>query len=341
MMTSLSQRLLSRETSPLILVLRLVLAPLQLIYMLLSSTKNALYDGGLLTPRKVDVPVISVGNITVGGTGKTPLVIELARRALAAGKKVAVVTRGYGAAADDSGRSDEVRLIADRVPQAILVVSPDKVLGAREAVQQGAEVIILDDGFQHRRLHRDLDIAVVDARAPYGNGFQLPLGGLRESPAGLGRADLAVLTHTDGLDGGELSAAIVRLRSCRRDLPVVLAHHRPLGVRSVTAKTLDPLTNLAGVDLFLFCGIASPDAFAQTAAGLGAEVKGLMGFGDHHAFTAADLAQVRAEASTAQLLCTEKDAGKVGQIPGCDDVLCLAIDLELDGEMPALPGIDG
>ncbi|MFT7465211.1 MAG: tetraacyldisaccharide 4'-kinase [Pseudohongiellaceae bacterium] len=341
MTTSLSHRILSRESSPLILVARLVLAPLQLLYMLASSAKNALYDAGLLTPRNVGVPVISVGNVTVGGTGKTPLVIELARRGLAAGKKVAVVTRGYGAVADASGRSDEAKLIADRVPEALLVISPDKVLGARQAVEQGAEVIIVDDGFQHRRLHRDLDIAVVDARAPYGNGFQLPLGGLRESPAGLARADLVVLTHTENLDPGEVSAAKVRLRSCRRDLPVVHAHHRPLGVRSVTAESLDPTSHLAGLDFFLFCGIASPEAFAQTVTGLGAQVTGVMGFDDHYAFTAADLATVRSAAGTARLLCTEKDAGKVGQIPGTDDILCLAIDLEIDGELPVLPGIDG
>lgn len=341
MITSLSHRILSTENSPLVFLARLVLSPLQLLYMFVSSAKNALYDAGLVTPRSVDVPVISVGNLTVGGTGKTPLVIELARRGLAAGKKVAVVTRGYGAAADESGRSDEVRLIADRVPEALLVVSPDKVLGARQAVEQGAEVIILDDGFQHRRLHRDLDIAVVDARAPFGNGSQLPVGGLREAAAGLGRADLVVLTHTEGLEPDAVTAATVRLRSCRRDLPVLRAHHRPLGVRSVTAEALDPPGHLADLDLYLFCGIASPEGFADTVSGLGARVQGLMGFGDHHAFSAEDLATIRSQAGTSRLLCTEKDAGKVAQIPGTDDVLCLAIDLELDGELPDLPGIDG
>jgi tetraacyldisaccharide 4'-kinase len=341
MTTSLTHRILSKDNSPLVLLARVLLAPLQLVYMLLSSAKNAIYDAKLVSLSSVDVPVISVGNLTVGGTGKTPLVIELARRGLAAGKKVAVVTRGFGAPADEAGRSDEVRLIADRVPDALLVVSPDKVLGAKQAVEQGAEVVILDDGFQHRRLHRDLDIAVVDARAPFGNGFQLPLGGLRESPAGLARADVVVLTHTETMEQSDVTAAVVRLRAFRRDVPVVRAQHRPLGVRSVTADTLDPASHLAGLDVFLFCGIASPEGFRDTVEALGARVQGLMAFGDHHAFTAHDLAAVRSEARTARLLCTEKDAGKLGQIPGTDDVLCLAIELELDGELPPLPGIDG
>jgi len=341
MRAGLTHRILSKDNSPLVFLARVVLAPLQLVYMLLSSAKNAVYDGGLMKLHSVDVPVISVGNLTVGGTGKTPLVIELAKRAVAAGKRVAVVSRGFGASADDEGRSDEVRLIADRVPDALLVVSPDKVVGAKRAVEQGAEVIILDDGFQHRRLKRDLDIAVVDARAPFGNGFQLPLGGLRESPAGLSRADLVVLTHTETMEPGDVTAAIVRLRAFRRAVPMLQAHHRPVGVRSVTANKLDPVSHLSGLDVYLFCGIASPEGFRDTVAALGARVQGLMAFDDHHGFTAHDLAVVRSEARTARLLCTEKDAGKLGRIPGTDDVLCLAIDLEIDGELPPLPGIDG
>lgn len=341
MTTKLTDRILSTHNDLGVLLARLVLTPFQLLYMLVTVCRNAVYDAGLRAPRRVDVPVISVGNLTVGGTGKTPLVIELARRGLAAGKRVAIVTRGYGAPAGDSGLGDEAALIAERVPEALLVVSPDKVLGATQAVEQGAEVILLDDGFQHRRLHRDLDIVVVDARQPFGNGLQLPLGGLREGPSGLSRADLVVLTHSEGLSAEQLEQARVRIGAHNRSVPVVLAHHRPLGVRSVCETALQPPSHIAGLDVFLFCGIASPEGFARTVAGLGAQVTGVMGFGDHHAFAADDLAQVRAEARTAHLLCTEKDAAKVAAIPGNDDVLCLAIDLEIEGDLPPLPGLDG
>lgn len=338
--SSLVQRLLGRDGGALTLALRAVLAPVQLLYMLVVTVRNALYDNGLLPVQRVGVPVISVGNLTVGGTGKTPLVLALAQRALAAGRRVAIVTRGYGAVADDAGRSDEAALIARRAPRAQLIVSPDKLAGARAAEAAGAEVILLDDGFQYRRLLRDLDIVVVDARAPFGNGHQLPLGGLRESPAGLARAGLVVLTHGEGLDPALLHDARARIDGQARGLTVVLGRHRPVGVRAVSEERLRPLTVLQGQEVYLFCGVGSPEGFAATVAALGAVVTGLMAFPDHHAFSGADVAEVRSRARTAQLLCTEKDAAKVARLKGQHDILCLVIEMELGGEWPPLPGID-
>jgi tetraacyldisaccharide 4'-kinase len=340
MKTSLTQRILSRDNSLPLMLLRILLSPFQLAYMGVVTTRNALYDTGLLEAGKVDVPVLSVGNLTMGGTGKTPLVIALARRALDAGKKVAVVTRGYGAVADDAGRSDEAAMIAERLPEAMLVISPDKLTGARQAAADGADLVIVDDGFQHRRLARDLDIVVMDARAPFGNGCQIPLGGLREAASSLHRADLVVLTHTEGLEPARLHDALARIGAHHRGVPVVQGIHKPVGVRSVTSDELQPLSDLAGQEVFLFCGIGSPEGFAATAESLGALVTGVAPFPDHHAFTGTDLAAVRAEARTARLMCTEKDAGKVGRLKGNHDVLCLAIDMEIVGELPALPGID-
>lgn len=337
MNTSLGYRLLV-GSGPLILLLRIVLLPVYLLYIVVTAGRNALYDAGLLQSESVAVPVISVGNVTVGGTGKTPLVIALAERALAAGRKVAIVTRGYGAPAGE--HADEVALIARRVPGAMLVVSPDKRVGAQQAVEQGAEVVLLDDGLQHRRLHRDLDIAVVDARAPFGNGFQLPLGPLREQAAAVARADVVVLTHHDLMQPDQLIDVHNQVRAFRRDLPIVHARHTPVGVRSVASSDVVPAETLAGKELFLFCGIASPEGFRQTVASLGAIVTGVHAFGDHHAFSADDVALVRSLARTAQLVCTEKDAVKLQSIPGCDDVLCLVIDLEIEDGLPALPGID-
>ncbi|RKY18531.1 MAG: tetraacyldisaccharide 4'-kinase [Planctomycetota bacterium] len=341
MKTSLTQRLLSRDNALPMFLLRVLLAPLQVLYMAVVTTRNALYDTGLLSGEAAGAPVISVGNLTVGGTGKTPLVIELARRALAKGRKVAIVTRGYGAVADDAGRSDEAALIAERVPQATLIISPDKLTGARQAASEGADVILVDDGFQHRRLQRDLDIVVADARAPFGNGYQLPVGGMRESPSAMARADVVVLTHTEGLDKFKLHDSKASIQAQNRGVPMVLGTHRPLGVRSVTEQTLSPLSDLMGRDVFLFCGIGSPEGFQITVESLGAVVTGLMPFPDHHAFSGTDLAEVRSQARTARLLCTEKDAAKVARLAGNDDVLCLVIDMELVGELPALPGIDG
>lgn len=341
MKTSLIHRLMSRDSAPHLFLLRTVLSPLQLLYMFVVTVRNALYDNGLLSSASAGVPVISVGNITVGGTGKTPLVIALARRALAKGRKVAIVTRGYGAVADDQGRSDEAALIAAAVPEARLIIAPDKLSGARTAAAEGAQLVLVDDGFQHRRLQRDLDVVVVDARAPFGNGHQLPAGGLREGPSALARADLVVMTHTEGLEPDALQDAQARVQAQNRGVPMVCGVHRPVGVRSVSSSKLSPSSDLAGVEVFLFSGIGSPEGFAATVEALGARVMGQMAFGDHHAFSGADLAQVRSQARTARLLCTEKDAGKVARLKGNDDVLCLAIEMDLVGELPALPGIDG
>lgn len=335
-----AENLLSGRNDFLSVLLRVVLLPLQLLYLLVTSLKNALYDSGLIQPGKAELPVISVGNLTVGGTGKTPLVIALARRGTEAGKKVAVVTRGYGAQATDDGLGDEAALIAERVPGVELIVTTNKLAGAMEAAQRGCDVAIIDDGMQHRRLHRDMDIVCVDARAPLGNGEVLPSGPLRETAAGLGRADLVVMSHSEMLDDDELRARIAALGAYRRGVPVLSAVHRPRGVRPVTGGDEVPTDSLAGRDVHLFCGLASPASFRHTVEALGANVTGMTTFPDHHAFSAACMAQVRSEAGTSELLCTEKDAAKVARIPGHDDVLCLSIDLELDGELPPLPGFD-
>ncbi len=336
MLTSLADRLMAGRDDPLTLVLRLLLLPLTLTYLVVITTRNALYDGGLLKPKRVGVPVVSIGNVTVGGTGKTPLVVHLANAAHAAGRKVAVVSTGYGAKAGD-GRSDEAGLLAARCPGVDVIVAPDKLPGAREAAARGADLILLDDALQTRHLHRDLEIVVVDARAPLGNGWVLPAGSLREPASGIGRADVLVLTHHERLADESLIEVENRLRAYNRTATLVYASHRARGVRPVTGgPEVDPAT-LAGQELFLFAGIASTEGFIDTIEGLGAEVTGCLAFPDHHGFVPADMAAVRAYARTARLVCTEKDAAKVAAMPGNDDVVCLTIDLELDGELPALP----
>lgn len=341
MKTSLQSSLISGQ-GLVTFLLRLLFLPLYVLYALVSAARNALYDTGLLTPTAVDVPVVSVGNVTTGGTGKTPLVIALAKLYLAEGRKVAIVSRGYGAPADDEGLADEVVLTRQQVPEAMLVVAPDKLLAARQAVEQGAEVILVDDGFQHRRLQRDLDVVVLDARAPLGNGQVLPYGPLREHPGALARADLVIATHHEGLSTERLEQVRIAIagNAGGKSIPVVWGRHRPVGVRAVGASELQPEELLEGQEVHLFCGIASPEGFRETVESLGAVVTGVTAFGDHHAFDGADLASVRAAAGTSRLLCTEKDAVKIARIPGNEDVLCLAVELELLGELPDLPGLD-
>jgi tetraacyldisaccharide 4'-kinase len=340
MLMAITRRLLGPDDTLFVFLARLLLLPVTLLYYLAVTIRNAVYDSGLLSPAGVGVPVITVGNLTVGGTGKTPLVIVLAERALAAGKRVAIVARGYGAVADETGRSDEVALIAARCPEAMLIVAPDKLLGARRAAEAGAELILVDDGMQHRKLRRDFEIVVIDARAPFGNGVVLPGGPLREPAAGIARADLVVITHGDVLNEGEREVAESNVRGYKRSVPIVWGYHEAVGVRSVCGGPLAPPESLRGEEVYLFCGIASPQGFRQTVEGLGAEVGGEYGFGDHHDFDAGDLARVRAEARQLRLLCTEKDAAKIARIPGSDDISCLVIDMRIEGELPPLPGLD-
>jgi tetraacyldisaccharide 4'-kinase len=180
----------------------------------------------------------------------------------------------------------------------------------------------------------------VDARAPYGNGEVLPAGALREPAAGLSRADVIVVTHHDVVDDAVLEVLEQRLRAFKYGSTLVWGLHTPSGVRSVAGGPVSAPESLAGQDVFLFCGIAWPEGFEHTAETLGANVTGMRHFIDHHDFDGADLAKVRSEARTAQLLCTEKDAAKVARIPGNDDVLCLMVDMEIRGEMPPLPTME-
>jgi len=338
--TTLRQRLLGTDAGVLVFLLRLLLLPLSGLYGLGTTARNALYDAGLLAQVRVKAPVVSVGNLTVGGTGKTPMVVLLANRAAQAGRKVAVVARGYGAVADAHGNTDEVALIAARCPGVRVVVGPDKTASARRAVAEGADFVIVDDGLQHRRLQRDAEVVMVDARAPFGNGSVLPGGPLREAPSGLSRASIIVLTHGETLEDEQRQTVLSQVRAFRRPVPVVWAEHVASGVRPVTGGRLLPAESLAGRDVFLFSGIASPGGFRQTVETLGGRVSGVLAFPDHHDFSAADMARVRAAARDALLLCTEKDAQKIARIPGHDDVLCLVIELRLAGRLPPLPGLD-
>lgn len=338
MATSLAHRLVAGESGVLLTLVRLVLLPLTALYGLAILTKNALYDAGLLSPKRVDAAVVSVGNVTVGGTGKTPLTILMAQEAARQGRRVAVVSTGYGARTS-GGDSDEVALMRSRCPDVDVVVAPDKGLGARRAAERGADLIFVDDGLQARHLHRDMDVVCIDARAPFSNGWVLPGGGLREAPSGIARADLLVMTHHESLSDERLEEVSSRVRAYNRTANMILGHHQPIGVRSVTdaVDSLGDPSTLAGRDVFLFCGIASPEGFRDTVEELGANVTGLMAFGDHHDFGPDDLARVRGKARTATLVCTEKDAMKVAEIPGSDDVLCVAIDLVLTEPLPAFP----
>ena len=289
---------------------RAALAGLAVPFGAVVTLRNAAFDRGLFIARRAGVPVISIGNLTLGGTGKTPLVAWVTREMAARGLAPAIVSRGYGAARGE--QSDEAAELAILLPGVPHVADRDRVAAARTAAAAGAEVVVLDDGFQHRRLARDLDIVTIDATDPWGGGRLFPRGLLREPLAGLTRARVAVLTRAT-------SVAAERRREIRREaeqacagraLPAwIEAEHRPLRVRAFSGTTR-PLDWLAGRSVAAFAGIGNPAAFRGSLESCG----GFRGFPDHHRYSDADLDSLGGwarETGADVILTTLKDLVKV------------------------------
>lgn len=310
------------------------LAPLAWVYGGLMRVRNARYDRGVGVCRAA-MPVISVGNITVGGTGKTPMVIEFVRRLAALGRRAAILTRGYAARVGQT--ADEVLEFQEAVPQAPVVVDPDRVTGAaRAAREHGADCLVLDDGFQHRRLARDADIVLIDALNPWGGGRVLPAGRLREPRDGLRRADLVIVTRAN-----QTRPEIVR--AIRADLER-LAPDVPVATAGVVAEQLvdrhggrHDVAELAHGDFFAVCGVGNPHSFLELLRGLGRAFDWAL-FADHHHYNFADVDDIRGQARAASavwVVTTRKDWVKLRVLWPDDRPALLRLDVRitwLDGE---------
>lgn len=251
---------------------------------------------------KVNARVISVGNITWGGTGKTPLVLKLAKDLSHYGKKVAILIRGYG--------KDEVDELRKKLPNIPVLVGRDRVKSAREAIQKhGAEILILDDGFQHLRLHRDLDIVNINSTQPFGPGGLLPLGTLREPLEHLSRAQLFILTKSD-IGSKNLHWIHQKIQSVKANAVIFEAVHRPM-------RIVDPLRNrwisfgeMKGRKIAAISGIADPHSFEKSVENLGAEILFAARFDDHHPYTQKELmlfTKRAKELGAKDVITTEKD----------------------------------
>ena len=296
------------------LAARAGLAVLAAPYAAAVTVRNAAYDTGILPAHRAAVPVISIGNITLGGTGKTPLVAWAARRLVAAGRRPTIVSRGYGAVA--GAVSDEAAELALVVPGVPHVADRDRIAGARAAAAAGADCVVLDDGFQHRRLARDLDVVAVDATDPLGCGRMFPRGLLREPPTGLRRAGAIVLTRADAVDATRRRDIRARLAAGRRSGPPAVwaeAEHRPVALRGWGDASL-PLDAVRGRRIAAFAAIGNPAAFRTTLESLGADVVWFRALADHHAYGAGDFTALAAGAVAARadlVVTTLKDLVKV------------------------------
>jgi len=282
---------------------RLPLFPLSWLYGLGAGARNMLYSVRLLPAYSADVPVVSVGNISCGGTGKTPFVSMLARFVAGQGLKPVVISRGWGRAPDES-LNEEARMLSEEGLQ--VICNPDRVKAAKDASQR-YDVILLDDGFQHRRLRRNLDIVLVDATRPLCGDHLLPAGLLRECPSGLSRADFVVMTR------GDLSNDTDKLRACiGRKAPGV-------GI-AVCSLVADSLVDAAGVSrnvkdlaakrVAAYCGIGNPGQFHTMLKSLQAEVVLFRAFPDHHKYTPEDISRIMKEADrygAEMIITTAKD----------------------------------
>jgi len=307
--------------------------PLHIFFYLLSlpyggavRARNRLFDLGVLRQEKVGCPVVSVGNLTVGGTGKTPMVILLAGMLRDRGMRPAVLSRGYGgkstsdvlvvsdgrqilAGPEEAG--DEPVLIARRLKGIPVLAGAKRALTGRYARENfGVDVMVLDDGFQHRWIHRDLDIVLLDSRQPLGNGLLLPRGPLREPPAALVRAGVIVFTRSEDSTGPSMDKELSGILSGR---PVLRTRIRPTKFVGADGTEL-PLSFLARKKVFAFAGIAQPDSFRQTLEGLGGVIAGFRAFPDHHRYTAEDWGRIEHDAGLVRadlVLATEKDLVKL------------------------------
>lgn len=302
------------------LLSKLLVLPLSLLYAFVVMLRNWLYDLGLFHCYAVNVPVISVGNLTVGGTGKTPIVEYIVAQLLTQPRKVAVVSRGYkraskGTVVVSDGHSiltnslesgDEPLQIARKFRSAVVIVDEDRLRGARAAVDRyRADVVVLDDGFQHRRLARDLDILVVDVERPPHKEWLLPAGIRREPMAGLGRAKAIVFSRWVP-DGN----AVKQYYREKTSVPTFDAQFVPSSlVRFGDGSRMQP-DSMRGKSCFAFCGIARHEVFERTLKDVGLRVKGLRVFSDHYPYTPADLGNLVEEARQLHpdfFLTTEKD----------------------------------
>jgi len=306
-------------------VLRILLNVASFFYLFVIDIRNSLYDGGTFRSYSVtssglkttdrshtSVPVISVGNITAGGTGKTPMVIWLCNWLSSKGIKCAILTRGYKATA--GGKNDEPTVIVRHCPQANLVVNPDRLAGTIEAVKRyNSQVLIMDDGFQHRKLHRDIDIVMIDGTSPFGYGKLLPAGLLREPPSSLKRAHAAVITKCDLVPEQDITKLAEIIKVINPDIVIARATHNPVCAIASGEKEIT-LEELKHKKIFAFCGIGNPDAFLNTINRLGIKVEGSKIYNDHHNYASCDTDEIfqKAEEAGAQLiLTTEKDFDKI------------------------------
>ena len=317
------------------LAVRIIVWPLSQLYGVYVRCRRALYAKGWLKPRRLNAAVISVGNVTVGGTGKTPMVLWLSEKFLAKGKRVAILTRGYKGT---GGSSDEIELLKHRLGGRVLFgVGPDRfACGSRLEAENAIDVFLLDDGFQHLQLARDLDIVMMDGSRNLSNEWLLPAGSLREPIAACCRADILVVSRKCGkpvIKGSDVVA-----------VPIFCAKTRLIGFQKLglNEDTKD-LADLGPGPFLAFCGIGNPSAFFDDLSRWHVPVAEKKVFSDHHKYSLRELQQLESHSEACGatgLVTTAKDAENLPVANFRLPIWIAVIDLVFTAESELLAAID-
>ena len=306
---------------------RVLLAPLELVYRGAVQIRTGLYDAGLFRTERASIPVVSIGNVTVGGTGKTPVAAWIASRLAALGKSPAIVLRGYG--------GDEPLVHARLNPSVPVIVNADRNAGIRDAAAAGADVVVLDDAFQHRRAARDADVVLVSADDWTGRQHLIPAGPYREPFSAIRRANLVVITRKSAPDV-KVKAAEDAIREAAPGIPTAVIGLTPSEIVSAGGSGMrHPVAALAGKSVTAVAAIGNPEAFFRQLEAVGAKVTRLA-FPDHHSFSSVDISTIlRAGEGANYIVCTLKDAVKLEPLwPAGESRLwyvSLAVNVEHDG----------
>lgn len=324
----------------------IALSPLSGLYGVAMKARRALYRNGLFRVHKVPVPVISVGNLTTGGTGKTPLVEWIVRALAAQHERICILTRGYGRQhsanrvmvsnrseilSDARQAGDEPLLLAEKLKgTAAVICDADRVSAARWAIKNlGTQLFILDDGFQHMRMARDLNIVVIDATNPWSNRRLLPAGRLRESPTQLERADCIVITRAD--DVAQAEALKNEINQLSKGRPVFCSRMKISAMRTLTRGVDELSAGWESKPVAAFCGIGNPESFFAQLQREGFELCHTRTFPDHHYYIQSEINALIKE-STAHgahaLLTTEKDAVKLRALQV--EMPCYIVDVAIE-----------
>jgi tetraacyldisaccharide 4'-kinase len=320
------------------------------LYSLVMVLRAFLYRKNiLLKSQRLPVPVISIGNLTLGGTGKTPMVRYVTRLLLDRGLRPAIVSRGYGGKAADKVNivsdgvsillspemaGDEPFMLAEALPGVPVLTGPERALVARQAIREfGVNRIVMDDGFQHLAVRRDLDLVLFSAKTLLGNGRVFPGGELREPLSALGRAHGFVITGVDSDNRASVENFQRWLRAALPEIPVFAGEYRPAGIWHSRQGKACTLAEARELPVFAFAGIANPDSFRQTLRQEGFSLAGFKEFKDHHTYTVQDVSALvlAALAHGAQaLVTTEKDFVKLRPFFGEFPILALTIELHME-----------